>query len=252
MTDLRYHDGDLPLTGHLAAAAGPAPGVLVVPAWLGITDTIRARTDALAAAGYHALAADMFGRPTEIDAGPRATVAPLIGDPPALRRRVAAALAALQDRPGVSRTAAIGFCFGGTAVLELARAGAAVAGTVSFHGDLRTRLPAGPGAIAGPVLVLTGDADPLVPFDQVGAFLEEMRAAGADFEIDVYSGARHSFTGEGSLGSDRTPEAVLHPQANARSWRAALAFLDEVLGAADPADGRVTTAAASPGGRRPR
>lgn len=231
--DLFYRDGELLLTGYLAPSASgrSAPGVLVVPAWLGVTDSIRARTDALAAAGHHALACDMFGAPPDLDAGPRARVAPLLGDPPALRRRLRAGLDALTGHRGLDVTgvAALGFCFGGTSVLELARDGAALAGVISFHGALATRLPAPAGGLTAKVLVLTGDEDPLVPFEQVAAFRTEMRAAGADFEIDVYSGAKHSFTGEGSLGPERTPEAVRHPQADARSWRRALAFLAEVF-----------------------
>ena len=229
-----YRDGDQPLGGFFApAAGGRRPGVLVVPAWLGITDSIRDRARRLAAEGFSAFAADMFGRESDVAAGPRPMVEPFRADRRMFRRRVRAALDALRQQPECDpdKLAAMGYCFGGNAVLELARDGAPLAGVVSFHGELDTPLPARPGDIRGKVLVLTGDADPVVPFEKVAAFRDEMRAAGADWEIDIYSGAKHSFTGEGSLGAERTPEAVLDPQAEARSWRAMLAFFVEVFAA---------------------
>ena len=127
------------------------------------------------------------------------------------------------------RLAAMGYCFGGNAVLELARDGAVLRGVVSFHGELDTPLPAGPGDIRGKVLVLTGDDDPVVPFEKLAGFRDEMRHARANWEVDIYSGAKHSFTGEGSLGPEKTPEAVLDPQAEARSWQSMLRFFGEVL-----------------------
>ena len=228
-----YRDGDTPLAGYFAPAAGGgrAPGVLIVHAWLGVTDSIKGRADRLAAAGYSAFAADVFGREPDVAAGPRPMVAPFRADRPMFRRRVRAGLEALRRQPECDpdRLAAMGYCFGGNAVLELARDGAPLAGVVSFHGELDTPLPAKPGDIRGKVLVLTGDDDPVVPFEKVAAFRDEMRAAGVNWQIDIHSGAKHSFTGEGSLGAERTPEAVLHPQAEARSWQSMMNFFAEVL-----------------------
>lgn len=227
-----YRDGDQPLTGFFApAAGGKRPGVLIAHAWLGVTDSIKDRARRLAAEGYSAFAADIFGREPDIAAGPRPMVAPFRADRPLFRRRMQAALATLRQQPECDpdKLAAMGYCFGGNAVLELARDGAPLGGVVSFHGELDTPLPAGPGDIRGKVLVLTGDADPVVPFEKVAAFRDEMRSAQADWEIGIYSGAKHSFTGEGSLGPERTPEAVLDPQAEARSWRRMLDFFAEVL-----------------------
>lgn len=232
---ISYRDGDQPLKGYFAPVAdgGRAPGVLIVHAWLGVTNSIKARADRLAQEGYSAFACDIFGRPTDIPAGPRPMVDPFRADRRMFRRRVRAGLEAMCRQPEVvaDRVAAMGYCFGGNAVLELARDGAPLRGIVSFHGELDTPLPAGPGDIKGKVLVLTGDDDPVVPFEKVAAFREEMRRARANWEIDIYSGARHSFTGEGSLGPEKTPEAVLNPQAEARSWQSMLRFFEEVLAA---------------------
>lgn len=228
-----YRDGEQSLSGYFVpAAGGRGPGVLIVPAWLGITDSIRDRAQRIAATGYSAFAADVFGAPVvDLDAGPRPVVSPFRADRRHFRRRVRAGLEALLAQPECDpdRVAAIGYCFGGNAVLEIARDGAPLRGVVSFHGELATPLPARPGDIRGKVLVLTGDDDPVVPFDSVASFRDEMRAAQADYEIDIYSGARHSFTGEGSLGAARTPEAVLNPQAETRSWNRMMAFFVEVL-----------------------
>lgn len=233
--EIEYHDADQPLRGYLAAATGaggPRPGVLIVHAWLGITDSIRGRADRIAAAGFSAFVCDVFGRPADIAGGPMPMVKPFVSDRPMFRRRLRAGLDTLVAQPEVDagRLAAMGYCFGGQAALELARDRAPLAGVISFHGELETSMPASPGDITGKLLVLTGDDDPIVPFDQVARFRDEMRAARANFEIDIYSGAKHSFTGEGSLGPEKTPEAVLNPQAEARSWRSMIAFLEEVLG----------------------
>ncbi|WP_428342523.1 dienelactone hydrolase family protein [Mycobacterium sp.] len=229
---LVYHDGAQELTGYyVSPASTPAPGVLVVPTWLGITDSIIVRAQRLADAGYCVLAADVFGGPTDITGGPRPVVAPFRNDRRYLRRRISAGLNALQAQPECEehRIAAIGYCFGGSAALELARDGARLRGVVSLHGELDTPLPAAPDDVHAKLLVLTGDDDPVVPFNAIAGFRTEMRSAQADFEIVIYSGAKHSFTGEGSLGADRTPEAVLQPQADARSWQRMLDFLAEVL-----------------------
>ena len=228
-----YRDGDQKLAGYFAPSTktAKAPGVLIVHAWLGITDSIKDRANRLAALGYSAFAADIFGRPVDIAGGPRPMVSPFRADRPMLRRRVRAGLEALCAQPECDPhlVAAMGYCFGGNAVLELARDRAPLRGVVSFHGELDTPLPAGPGDIQGKLLILTGDDDPVVPFEKLAIFRDEMRKADANWELDIYSGAKHSFTGEGSLGPERTPEAVLNPQAEARSWCAMVAFFEEVL-----------------------
>lgn len=114
-------------------------------------------------------------------------------------------------------------------MLELGRAGAPLRGVISLHGILSSPLPLQRKTVVPKILVLHGDADPVAPFEQVAAFLEEIRAAEANWELDIYGGARHSFSGEGVL-DQTSPEAGLRPQSEARSWRATLEFLSEVLG----------------------
>lgn len=231
---IHYADRSQRLEGYFAPPQShdPEPGVLIAPTWLSITDSIRQRADRLAALGYAAFVLDVFGAgispaPPQT---PQAVVHPYMSDRRMFRTRLKAGLEVLQHQPecDANRIVAIGYCFGGCAVLELARAGALLRGVVSFHGELDSPLPAQPGVIQAKVLVLHGDADPIVPFEKVVQFREEMRTAGANWEINLYCGAKHSFTGEGAVGSV-TPEAGLNPQAEARSWRAMLNFFEEVL-----------------------
>jgi dienelactone hydrolase len=229
-----YAHGEQPLRGYFAAAesAGNAPGILIVHAWLGITDSIQSRADRVAALGYHAFACDVFGKPVDIARGPFPMIKPYLDDHRLFRDRLRAGLDTLTAQAGVDggrRLAAMGYCFGGQAVLELARDHAPLTGVVSFHGELDTPMPAKPGDITGKVLVLTGDDDPVVPFEKIAGFRDEMRGSGVDFEVDLYSGAKHSFTGEGSLGPEKTPEAVRSPQADARSWARMMAFWQEIF-----------------------
>lgn len=231
-----YDDQGQALKGYLAPDPGgsAAPSVLIFHAWLGVNDSIQRRAERIAQQGYTAFAADIFGKPTVIEQGPRVMVSPFMSDRRLMRRRAQAGLAALRAQPecDASKVVAIGYCFGGCVALELARDSAQLLGVVSFHGELDTPVSASPGDIKGKLLVLTGDDDPVIPFARVSAFRDEMRGAKVNFEIDLYSGAKHSFTGEGSLGPEKTPEAVLNPQAEARSWRAMLNFLSEVFGPA--------------------
>jgi dienelactone hydrolase len=186
----------------------------------------------MAKLGYTAFVADLFGRGVRphLPQSPLEVIAPLLNDRLFYRRRLFAGLKALQSRPecDADRIAAIGYCIGGCGVLELARAGASLRGVVSLHGLLSTSLPAQPESILSKILVMHGDADPIAPFDELAAFRHEMRSAGANWELDIYGGARHSFTGEG-VGDQTSPEARLHPQSEARSWRGTLEFLNEVL-----------------------
>ena len=230
---IAYTDASQSLEGYFATPADRpnAPGVLIAPTWLSITDSIRQRADRLAALGYAAFVLDVFGagvRP-QPPLKPQAVVHPYLSDRLMFRTRLKAGLEVLQQQPecNADQIAAMGYCFGGCAVLELARSGAPLRGAVSFHGELDSPLPAQPGIIQAKVLVLHGDADPVVPFEKLIGFREEMRSVNANWEIDIYSDAKHSFTGEGAIG--QMSEAGLNPQAEARSWQSMLNFFREVL-----------------------
>jgi dienelactone hydrolase len=151
--------------------------------------------------------------------------------PEMLRGRGRAALATLAALPQVDakKIAAIGFCFGGTVALELARGGADLKAVVSFHGVLTTSLPAGPGQVKSSVLVLTGADDPLAPPDQVAAFEEEMRAAKVrDWQVISYGNTLHGFTNPAADGS-MLRTALYNEQADRRSWASMRNLLDEVF-----------------------
>lgn len=229
-----YRDDGHSLEGYLVAQA-PAqalPGVLVVPTWLNVNESICRRAERIADLGYAVFVADIFGagvRPAPPQS-PMAIVAPYLSDRLLFRRRLLAALDAFQSRPECDRhrVAAVGYCLGGCGVLELVRAGAPLKGVVCLHGMLNAPVPARPRAIQAKILVLHGDADPHSPFAELAAFREEMLSAEANWEIDLYGDARHSFTGEGISGN-HGPEAAQHPQSDSRSWRATREFLAEVL-----------------------
>jgi dienelactone hydrolase len=233
-TRIAYIEQNEALEGYLAASTSGQrlPGVLILPSWLNVNGSICARADRLADLGYVAFVVDLFGagvRPGPPQR-PLDVVGPFLNDRARFRRRLFAGLDAFGRRPECdpNRISAIGYCVGGCGVLELARAGAPLRGVVSLHGILGTPLPAQPNAVRAKILVLHGDADPLAPLEQVAGFCDEMRSAHANWELDIYGGARHSFTGEGVLGQTSL-EAGLHPQSEARSWRATVGFLAEVL-----------------------
>ncbi|HEY3490477.1 MAG TPA: dienelactone hydrolase family protein [Candidatus Deferrimicrobiaceae bacterium] len=232
---IAYKQGDAVLEGHLAwndAVKGRRPGVLVVHEWWGRNAYADHRADMVAALGYVALAVDMYGKGVVTDDAKRA--GELSGqfkqDPALMRARINEALNVLRKDPRVDpkRIAAIGYCFGGTTVLELARSGAPVRGVVSFHGGLQTAHPEDAKNIKGKVLVLAGGDDPFVPPAQVSAFEDEMRNAGTDWQVVLYGGAKHSFTNPG-VDRYKLDGAVYNEKADKRSWEAMKLFLAEAF-----------------------
>lgn len=233
---VEYKQGDTVLEGYLAyddAVKIKRPGVMVVHEWMGLGNYVKQRTEQLAKMGYVAFAADIYGkgiRPNNPkDAGAQTTI--YRNNRQLMRDRAKAGLAVLQANPLVdaNRTAAIGYCFGGGVVLELARSGAPVAGVVSFHGNLDTPDPADAKNIKGKVLVLHGAIDPYVPEAQVEAFEKEMNDAAVDWQLISYGGAVHSFSNP-AAGNDKSKGAAYDQRADQRSFAAMKLFFDEIFG----------------------
>lgn len=232
---VEYKLGDVVMEGYLAyddAIKGPRPGVLVVHQWMGLSENEKMRANMLAELGYVAFAVDVYGkgiRPKNTEEA--GTAAGKIRQNPAdFRDRLKAGLQALLKSPNVDsrKIAAIGYCFGGGGVLELARAGADIDGVVSFHGTLATAMPATSGSVKAKVLVLHGAEDPYVPMKDVLAFIDEMKTANVDYQMVMYSGAVHAFTQTGA-GNDPSKGAAYQEAADKRSWQHMKDFFAEIF-----------------------
>ncbi|MBO9519482.1 MAG: dienelactone hydrolase family protein [Porphyrobacter sp.] len=224
-----YFDGTTQLTGCVAnPAATPRAAILVFPTIMNSTPVVETKALALAEEGYLALIADFYGRqPRNFDEA-RAAAAEIRPDPLIYRRRLKAALKALATQPEARGLplAAIGFCMGGQAALELARDGAPLEAVVSFHGLLDTGLRAEPDGISARILVCHGDADPMVPRSQVLAFWEEMDEAQANWHFHSYSRVKHGFT---NPAPNDNPATAYDASADRQSWAAMLELFDEVF-----------------------
>jgi dienelactone hydrolase len=232
---IEYKEGETVLQGLMAwddALKGRRPGVLVVHEWWGHNEHARYQAKRLAEAGYVGFALDMYGK-GKVTMHPKDAqgfMAEVKKDPTVIPARFHAALELIKQDPHVSadHIAAIGYCFGGAVVLDEARAGADLDAVVSFHGALATKSPAEPGKVRGRVLVLTGAADPFVPKEQVEAFSQEMKAAGATFRVVTYPGVKHGFTNPdaGKAGMDALE---YNAEADKKSWAAMLELLRDVF-----------------------
>ncbi len=232
---VEYAEGNTTLEGWLAVPKGltsKVPGVLVIHDWTGVQAYSKGRAGQLAELGYVSLVADIYGkgiRPTD-----RKDSAAQAGQYKAnrelFRMRLLAGLAELKKQPNVDpeRVVAIGYCFGGTGVLELARAGGEVKGVVSFHGGLDSPSPEDGKNIKAKVLILHGADDPYVPADGIAAMTAEFNAAKVDWQMVSYSGAVHSFTNKGA-GDDASTGNAYNASAEARSWVAMKSFFDELF-----------------------
>jgi dienelactone hydrolase len=232
---MEYRDGAAVLEGHLAydqALKGKRPGVLIVHQWKGLGDYEKKRAEMLAQLGYIAFAVDIYGkgiRPQENQAA-AAEAGKYKQNRALLRERVQAGLKVLQSQELLDskRVAAIGYCFGGTTVIELARGGANIAGVVSFHGALDSPTPEDGKNIKCKVLALHGADDPFVPAKDVSAFEDEMRQAKVDWRLVKYGGAVHGFT-HWNAGSDNSQGMAYNEKADHRSWEDMKQFFAEIF-----------------------
>jgi dienelactone hydrolase len=232
---IEYKQGGATLEGYLAyddASTAARPGVLVVHQWLGLTDYEKHRAEQLAALGYVAFCADIYGkgvRPQNTsEAGVEATK--YKSNRALLRLRVNAGLNVLKKNELVDpkRVAAIGYCFGGTTVLELARSGAELNGVVSFHGGLDSPTPADGKNIKCKVLVCHGADDPFEKPEDLAAFEKELRDATVDWRLIKYGGAVHGFT-QPMAGNDNSKGAAYNERADKRSWLDMKNFFAEIF-----------------------
>lgn len=232
--ELTYRQDGTELRGFVAYPAGQEarPGVLVVHEWWGHNDHARQQARRLAESGYVGFALDMYGsgRVTTHPDSAQAFVAEAMRDPAVLAARFNAALEELKRDPRVDadRIAAIGYCFGGAVVLGMARAGVDLDAVVSFHGALPMSPPVDSGAVRARVVVLTGAADPMIPPEQVEAFTQQMRAAGARIDVESYPGVLHSFTNP-RADSVGMPGLGYDAEADRRSWETMLRTLSEAF-----------------------
>jgi dienelactone hydrolase len=233
--DIEYTVGGTRMLGHLAVddeRPGSRPGVLVCHEGPGLDEHAKGRAERLAGLGYAAFALDYHGegKPLARDEM-MGRLGELMGDPERIRELGRAGLAILlaQDEVDAARVAAIGYCFGGTMALELARSGAEISVVVGFHSGLETQRPGELGQVKAGILVCIGADDPMVPAEQRAAFEEEMRAAEVDWRMNLYGGAVHSFTNP-SAELSGFPGVAYHQPTDERSWRAMLDFFDERLG----------------------
>jgi dienelactone hydrolase len=236
-SDLEYSFGETRMLGHFAIGAeGPAkrPGILIVHDAFGLDSHCIAVAERLATKGFAALAIDLWGERRQLahSEGVTSTIAELLDDHEAWMGRVEAARQTLAVQNGVdgTRIAAIGYCLGGSTVLEFARSGGDIIGAVSFHGGLDlvgTHWDSG--KVQARLLVCTGVEDPLVPWTALTAFQDNVRNGGVNWELDIYGRARHSFTRPDAAKRSSPDRSRYDPQADRRSWRAMLDFFGEIF-----------------------
>lgn len=234
--NIEYQQGQTVLEGYIvyddALVQDNAPAVLVVHDWMGFSEYQRTRARQLAELGYVAMAVDIYGKGVRPQNTQEAwEVSSLYKKNRQLMRdRISAALETLREHLMVNpaRIGAMGYCFGGAVALELAREGEDVRGIVTFHGGLDASDTVKTENIKAKVLVLHGADDPLVPPQQVAAFQDEMREAGADWQMVFYGDAVHSFT-QPDAGSDKSKGVAYNKKADERSWVAMKNFFQEVL-----------------------
>jgi dienelactone hydrolase len=232
-----YEADGLSMRGHLYVDGGGhrRPGVLVFPEAFGLSEHAKTQAERLARLGYVSLACDLHGEGQLMSDREAALeiIKELRNNPVRIRARASGGLQVLRVRPETdpSRIAAIGYCFGGTMALELARGGSDILGVVGFHSGLATVAPQDARSIKGKVLVCIGADDPSIPADQRIAFEKEMRDGGVDWQMHIYGGVVHSFTNPTADESGRPDFARYDAKAAARSWAEMRSFFEEIFGA---------------------
>jgi dienelactone hydrolase len=232
---ISYQDGDVELKGYLYwddAFTGKRPGVLVAHEWWGLNDYAKLRAEMLAETGYVAFAADMYGdaKMTRHADEAKGWMQQIASNVALWQRRANLAFEQLKTHPKVDseKLAAIGYCFGGATVMQMAYSGADLDGVVSFHGSLPPATPEQAAQVKASVLIAHGDADGFVPADRVEAFKKALSDANVDWEMNIYAGAKHGFTNPyaDSYGMDGL---AYQEKADRRSWLRMLAFLEELF-----------------------
>lgn len=235
---VNYPAGDTTLKGYLVwddAKGAKQPGVLVVHEWWGLNDYARQRAKMLAELGYTALAVDMYGegKTSEHAAEAAAFMNSVVEHAGVSQLRFTAALAFLKKQASVepSKIAAIGYCFGGATVLNMARLGTDLAAVVSFHGSLATQTLARPGQVKARVLVFNGAADDFVSADSIAAFDQEMTQAGVDYRFVNYPGVRHGFSNPDAdrLGKANNLPIAYDAEADKQSWDAMQQLFSQIF-----------------------
>jgi len=236
--EVEYKAGNTVHKGYLVyddVIAGKRPGVLVVHEWWGHNEHARNSARKLAEAGYVALALDMYGDGKRADHPDQAgKFASEVGkNLPLMKSRFGAGMKFLRKQAQVDgkRVAAIGYCFGGSVVLQMAREGENLRGVASFHGGLATEHPAKPGKVKAKVLVMNGAEDPFVPAEQVAGFKKEMESARVDYKFVNYPGAKHAFTNpeaDANAAKFNMPLAY-NAKADRESWAELQSFLKRVF-----------------------
>lgn len=230
-----YDDGDTVFEGLMAwdgAAAGPRPGIMIAHTIAGRSQFEEGRAHQLAQLGYVGFAIDVYGKGTQgsdIDKN-RAWMTSLAKDRPLLQQRLLSALSAMRAQPEVdaARVGAIGFCFGGLCVIDVARVGADIAGVASFHGLLSPPGNTAGNRIGAKILVLHGWDDPLAKPEEVANLADELTSMGADWQLHAYGNTMHAFTNPGA--SDPDSGKQYSEIVNRRSWIAMQNFLAELFG----------------------
>ncbi len=232
---ISYDDEGTPLTGYLFwddASDAKRPGILVIHEWWGLNAYAKQRARMLAELGYVAFAADMYGdgRVTENPKQAGEWMQEVTADPEQWRQRATKGLEQLKSSQYVAtgKLAAVGYCFGGGTVLQMAYGGTDLKGVVSFHGSLPAAPAEAKGKIGPRLLVLHGQADGFVAPEVVANFQSKLEAAGANWEMDLYGGVRHSFTNP-KVGDYGIENLKYDAQADARSWKRMQTFLDELF-----------------------